>query len=155
MAYHLAYESLSRDALDPCLCVQSLDYLDYPDDSFPLFHGRSFLVFLSYLFLPSLCSFLWAFHPLSFFPCLHGDVYVLFCVSFRRSDLVTFVFSRCGSDCGSVYLVTRQLNYIENFVHLKQNMSRLSYLSSLCFFFFLCVSERRGDSSRRPAISCS
>lgn len=149
MAFHHVCDGLGHDVLDLCLCVHNLDL--FRDGFFLLYHDRPYLFLL---FLWVFLLFLWVFLHLSSCLCLRGGVCVLFCVSCRRSGLVPFVFSRCGSDCGSVYLVTRQLNYIENFVHLKQNMWSLSYLSSLCFFFFLCVSERGADSSRRLAISC-
>jgi hypothetical protein len=52
-------------------------------------------------------------------------------------DWNEIVSSSRGSDYGSVYLVRRQRKYIEDFVNLKQNNVWCSYLSSLCFFFFL------------------
>lgn len=94
----------------------------------------SFLVFrLSLVFLPFLadrdgnlppcvpCGLYVPYVPFSpFCPCCPCAC-AIFYASSPRIVILTSFSSRFGSDYGSVYLVTRQMKYIENFVNLKQN----------------------------------
>lgn len=55
-------------------------------------------------------------------PCFPCGACATSCACVRLTWIVTSSSFRCGSDYRSVYLVTRQRKYIEDFVDLKQNI---------------------------------
>lgn len=127
--YHIDQPSQpSRSSLD---LADHLDHLD-PLDPFPL--SRPFPLCQPYRdgtnppYVPCAPS-----PVVPSCPC-YPYAYAIFYASSPRTWTLTFFSSRFGSDYGSVYLVTRQMKYIENFVNLKQN-DVVMYLTYLLYAF--------------------